>query len=313
MTNKILITGGAGHIGGALARKLVKNSKNYLTIVDDLSTGSQSKLPSEKFENFEFIKADVNNLESIKNSIYNKKFDFVFHYAAVVGVERTLVDPEKVLNDIQGVKNILNLCKKVNAKRIFFSSSSEVYGEPVSTPQKEDETPLNSKLPYAVVKNLSEAYVRTYKQMYNLNYTIFRLFNTYGPLQSDDFVITKFIKQSLNGENLEINGDGSQTRTFCYIDDSIDTQINCMEKNFHVNDVLNVGNEYEITILDLAKIVLKITSSNAKIIHKDPLKEGDMTRRKPDISKMKKVLSRELLSLENGIEKVSKYFKQQYE
>ena len=145
--------------------------------------------------------------------------------------------------------------------------------------------------------------------MYNLDYTIFRLFNTYGPSQSDDFVITKFIKQSLKGENLIINGDGSQTRTFCYIDDSINAQIKCMNNDFYINQVLNIGSEYEITILDLAKLVIKITSSKVKIIHKDPLKEGDMTRRKPDISKMKKVLNRELLSLEEGIKKVYDFLK----
>ncbi len=310
MVNKILVTGGAGHIGGALCRKLVEDQNSFVTILDDLSTGSKDKLPSKKFKNFEFIKADVNNLETLKNTIFKSQFDYVFHYAAVVGVQRTLLDPEKVLNDIQGVKNILNLCKIKNIKRIFLSSSSEVYGEPVSIPQKEDETPLNSKLPYAVVKNVSEAYLRTFKQMYGINYTIFRFFNTYGPSQSKDFVITKFIIQSLKGENLIINGDGSQTRTFCYIDDSIDTQINCMNNNLFINDVLNIGNEYEITILDLAKLVLKLTSSNVKIIHKDPLKDGDMTRRKPDISKMKKVLNRELISLEDGITTVYKYFKQ---
>ena len=309
MKNKILVTGGAGHIGGALCRKLVENRDIHVTIIDDLSTGSKNKLPNESYKNYEFIKGDVNDENYLKNALSDKKFDYVFHYAAVVGVQRTLIDPEKVLNDIQGIKNILNLCKHLNVKRVFFSSSSEVYGEPVSTPQKEDLTPLNSKLPYAVVKNLSEAYLRTFKQMYNLNYTIFRLFNTYGPLQSEDFVVTKFLKNSLNGENLEINGDGLQTRTFCYVDDSIDTQINCMENNFYVNDVINVGNDYEITILELAKLVLKITSSNSKIIHRDPLKEGDMTRRKPDITKMKKVLGRELLSLEDGMKKVYKYLR----
>ena len=309
MTNNILVTGGAGQIGGALCRKLVENENTYVTILDDLSTGSEHKLPGEGFKNFEFIKADVNNMESLKNTLFKKEFDYVFHYAAVVGVERTLHDPIKVLNDIQGVKNILDLCKVKKVKRIFFSSSSEVYGEPVFIPQKEDETPLNSKLPYAVVKNLSEAYLRSYKQIYNLDYTIFRFFNTYGPLQSDDFVITRFIKQSLKGQNLLINGDGLQTRTFCYIDDNIDTQINCMNKDLYVNEVLNVGNENEITILDLAKLVLKITSSRAKIVHKDPLKEGDMSRRKPDISKMKKALNRKLLSLEEGIEKVYKFLK----
>ena len=309
MEKKILVTGGAGHIGGALCRKLVTEKNTHVTILDDLSTGSKNKLPSKEFSNYDFIQVDVNNTHFLKEQIFGKNFDYVFHYAAVVGVQRTLEDPESVLNDIQGLKNILEICKETKVKRIFFSSSSEVYGEPVSIPQKEDETPLNSKLPYAVVKNVSEAYLRTYKQMYGLDYTIFRFFNTYGPLQSEDFVITKFIRQCLNNEDLQINGDGSQTRTFCYIDDSIQAQINCMNKNFYVNDVLNIGNEYEITILDLAKLVIKLTGSNSKIIHRDPLKEGDMTRRKPDIEKMKIVLNRELLSLDDGIKKVCEFLK----
>tara|TARA_Y100000768_G_scaffold276163_1_gene211718 strand:- start:373 stop:1302 length:930 start_codon:yes stop_codon:yes gene_type:complete len=309
MEKKILVTGGAGHIGGALCRKLVTEKNTHVTILDDLSTGSKDKLPSKEFSNYDFIQVDVNNTHFLKEKIFGKNFDYVFHYAAVVGVQRTLEDPESVLNDIQGLKNILEICKETKVKRIFFSSSSEVYGEPVSIPQKEDETPLNSKLPYAVVKNVSEAYLRTYKQMYGLDYTIFRFFNTYGPLQSEDFVITKFIRQCLNNEDLQINGDGSQTRTFCYIDDSIQAQINCMNKNFYVNDVLNIGNEYEITILDLAKLIIKLTKSNSKIIHRDPLKEGDMTRRKPDIEKMKIVLNRELLSLDNGIKKVCEFLK----
>ena len=123
MINNILVTGGAGHIGGALCRKLVENENIYVTILDDLSTGSEHKLPGEEFKNFEFIKADINNLESLKNTIFKKEFDYVFHYAAVVGVERTLLDPIKVLNDIQGVKNILDLCKVKKVKRIFFSGT----------------------------------------------------------------------------------------------------------------------------------------------------------------------------------------------
>ena len=304
----ILVTGGAGHVGGALCRKLVQDKENYVTIVDNLSTGSKSKLPDTKFENWDFIKLDVNDFDALKNATSVNNIDYIFHYAAVVGVERTLIDPKSVLDDIQGVKNILELCRIKNVKRIFLSSSSEVYGEPVSIPQKEDETPLNSKLPYAVVKNVSEAYIRTYKQMFNLDYTIFRFFNTYGPAQSEDFVITKFIKQATNNEDLVINGDGAQTRTFCYIDDSIDAQIDCMNKDLYINDVLNIGDENEITILNLAILVKKIIGSVSKIKHKEPLKEGDMTRRKPDISRMKNVLKRKPLSLEDGILKVYRSF-----
>ena len=120
MKNKILVTGGAGHIGGALCRKLVENRDIHVTIIDDLSTGSKNKLPNESYKNYEFIKGDVNDENYLKNALSDKKFDYVFHYAAVVGVQRTLIDPEKVLNDIQGIKNILNLCKHLNVKRVFF-------------------------------------------------------------------------------------------------------------------------------------------------------------------------------------------------
>src|SRR5437588_12842334 len=121
-----------------------------------------------------------------------------------------------VLDDIKGIQNVLHLAKNTGVKRVFFSSSSEVYGEPVEFPQNEFTTPLNSRLPYAVVKNVGEAFLRSYKQEFDLDYTIFRFFNTYGPKQSSDFVMTKFIKAALANDRITIYGDGSQTRTFCY-------------------------------------------------------------------------------------------------
>ena len=298
---KILVTGGAGNIGGSLSRKLVERSDCFIDIIDDLSTGSEDKLPNIKFKNWNFFHIDVNNYENILNSIGERDYDFIFHYAAVVGVNRTLKNPKLVLNDIEGIKNILEFSKQKKVNRIFFSSSSEVYGEPVEIPQKEATTPLNSKLPYAVVKNLAESYFRTYKKEDNINYTIFRLFNTFGPLQSDDFVITKFINQAIANKDLTVYGDGSQTRTFCYIDDNIDCTINCLLENKYINDVLNIGSDQEMSILALAELVIKLTKSKSKIIHLPPLKEGDMSRRKPDISKMKSVLNREIVSLEDGI------------
>jgi UDP-glucose 4-epimerase len=111
-------------------------------------------------------------------------FDYVFHYAAVVGVKRTLENPVLVLEDLQGIRNVLTLCKNTGVKRVFYASSSEVYGEPVHLPQHEHNTPLNSRLPYAVVKNAGESFCRSYFQEYGLEYTIFRFFNTYGPKQS---------------------------------------------------------------------------------------------------------------------------------
>ena len=226
---KILITGGAGNVGGALARNLVQDQENEVVIVDNLLTGSMSKLPDSNYENWKFINADVNNYKDISVIMTAIQFDYVFHYAAVVGVQRTLQNPIAVLDDVDGIRNILELSKNSGVKRVFFSSSSEVYGEPVEIPQTEHGTPLNSRLPYAIVKNLSEAYLKSYKRMYDLDYTIFRFFNTYGPLQSEDFVVSKFIKQAMNGESITINGDGLQTRTFCYIDDNIEATSRCMK------------------------------------------------------------------------------------
>lgn len=153
---KILITGGAGNVGGALARKLVENPNYFVVIVDDLSTGSTLKLPSNEFSNWSFVNCDVNNYTSISEIMLTNHFDYVFHYAAVVGVKRTQENPIMVLNDIEGIKNVLQLSKNSSVKRVFFSSSSEVYGEPVELPKNEETTPLNSRVPYAIVKNVGE-------------------------------------------------------------------------------------------------------------------------------------------------------------
>jgi len=233
----------------------------------------------------------------------------VFPYAAVVGVERTFANPMKVLRDIHGIANILLLSKNTNVKRIFFSSSSEVYGEPVEFPQNEVTTPLNSRLPYAIIKNAGEAFIKSYYKEYKLNYTIFRFFNTYGPCQTDDFVISKFIKAALRGDDIIIYGDGTQSRTFCYIDDNIDATLTAFYNNKYVNDVVNIGSDIEVSIKDLANIIIKLTKSKSRIIHVPPLPEGDMTRRLPDISKMKNLLERQPTTLEKGLMNTIKWFK----
>jgi len=309
MTTKILITGGAGNIGGSLARRLVTDPGNTVVVADNLLTGSMDRLPARSFTNWRFIKADVNHFNDIAPVIMSGGFDYIFHYAAVVGVQRTLENPKLVLNDIDGIRNVLDVAKNTGVKRVFYSSSSEVYGEPVEVPQTEATTPLNSRLPYAVVKNVSEAFCRSYQQEYGLDYTIFRFFNTYGPLQSEDFVISKFIGEALAGADLTVYGDGSQTRTFCYIDDNLDVTLAAMRDGHCVNDVMNVGSDVETTILDLARLVLKVTGSKSKIVHAPPLKEGDMTRRKPDISKMRAILRRDLVPLEAGVRRTVEFLR----
>jgi UDP-glucose 4-epimerase len=299
---KILITGGAGFVGSSLADALLEKRHYEIVLVDNLLTGRIENLPNHP--NCRFIKCDVNNYNDIASVFLAFRFDYVFHYAAVVGVKRTLENPVMVLNDLKGIQNVLDLSKNTGVKRIFFSSSSEVYGEPVQLPQHEHTTPLNSRLPYAVVKNVGESFCRSYQQEYGLEYTLFRFFNTYGPKQSPDFVISKFIDAAFQNRDITIYGDGSQTRTFCYIKDNIDTCINAMENPVFINDVVNVGNDKAYTILELANKIIELTGSGSKIVHLPPLPEGDMTRRQPDIASMKKLLNRDFVSLETGLTEI---------
>jgi nucleoside-diphosphate-sugar epimerase len=299
---RILITGGAGFIPSSLAEKLLLDENNEIVLVDSLLTGRKENIPVHARS--KFIKCDVNNYDDIAPVMTAYQFDYVFHYAAVVGVQRTLDNPVMVLKDIDGIENILNLCKNTGVKRIFYSSSSEVYGEPVVLPQNEYTTPLNSRLPYAIVKNVGEAYCRSYQQEFDLDYTIFRFFNTYGPKQSPDFVMSKFIKAALTGDDITVYGDGSQSRTFCYIDDNIDACLSTLYNDVHKNDTYNIGNDVVITIKELAETIIELTGSSSKIMYLPPLKEGDMTKRQPDISKMKKLLKRDLLPYREGIKKI---------
>jgi UDP-glucuronate decarboxylase len=299
---KILITGGAGFIGSSLAEYLLNKTDAQVVVVDNYLTGRQQNLPSS--ERFRFIKADANDFNDISSILQTFGFDYVFHYAAVVGVKRTLENPVMVLDDLQGIRNVLKLCKNTGVKRVFYASSSEVYGEPVHLPQHEHTTPLNSRLPYAVVKNAGESFCRSYYQEYGLEYTIYRFFNTYGPKQSPDFVVSRFINAAMENKPITIYGDGQQTRTFCYIDDNLDATVNCLLQDKFIDDVVNIGNDQEISVLELARIIKKITNSKSEIIHLPALPEGDMTRRQPDIEKMQCLLNRPFTSLEEGLKKI---------
>ncbi len=307
---RILVTGGAGNVGGALVEKLCENPNYYVVVLDNLVTGFKEKLPRPQPDNFTFIKGDVNDLQDISAVMLSYSFDYVFHYAALVGVQRTLSHPMRVLRDIEGIKHVLQLAKNTGVKRVFYSSSSEVYGEPVEFPQNEETTPLNSRLPYAIVKNVGEAFFKSHQKEYGLDFGIFRFFNTYGPKQSTDFVVPKFLDLALHNQDITVYGDGSQTRTFCYIEDNIQTTLNVFEQNLFRNEVINIGNDHEVTIYDLARMIIDITGSSSQIVHLPPLQEGDMSRRMPDISKMRQVLRRDLTPLSEGIERLIAYRKE---
>ncbi len=299
---RILITGGAGFIPSSLADALLKKEDTELVLVDNFLTGRKENIPDHP--RCRFIKNDVNNYNDIAPVFLAFRFDYVFHYAAVVGVKRTLENPVMVLEDIQGIRNVLDLSKNTGVKRVFFSSSSEVYGEPVHLPQHEHTTPLNSRLPYAVVKNVGESFCRSYQQEYGLDFTLFRFFNTYGPKQSPDFVVSRFISAALENKDITIYGDGMQTRTFCYIDDNAEACINALTQNLFVNDVVNVGNDKAITILELAQTIIQLTGSKSKVVHLPPLPEGDMTRRQPDIGNMNQLINHDFITLEEGLSRI---------
>jgi UDP-glucose 4-epimerase len=287
-----------------MAEKLAEKPENEIVIVDNLRTGDLKKVPLSKYNNIHFIKCDTNDYADISAVFFAYKFDYVFHYAALVGVLRTLQNPVAVLNDIAGIENVLKLSKNTGVKRVYFSSSSEVYGEPVEFPQNEHTTPLNSRLPYAIVKNVGEAYLRSYQKEYGLEYTIFRFFNTYGPKQSRDFVISKFLRFAMRNEPISIYGDGSQTRTFCFIDDNIEACTNAFYTNSFVNDVVNVGGTIEIPIREVAQKIIQLTGSSSEIRFVAPLEEGDMTRRKPDTTKMMQLINRPLVDFETGLKHI---------
>jgi len=306
----ILLTGGAGNIGSALARALLRNRDASVVVADNLLTGSIEKVRIDA-PNFTFVKSDCNDFDDISSLFYRFRFTHVFHFAAVVGVQRTLANPLLVLRDITGIENILRLSKNTGVERVYFASSSEVYGEPFEIPQNENTTPLNSRLPYAVVKNLGEVYLRTYEREFGLPYTIFRFFNTYGPRQSEDFVLPRFVRAALAGTPLQIYGDGAQTRTFCYVDDTVEACVKTHLSKSYENDVVNVGSDVEMTILQLAKAVIKATQSTSRLEFLPPLPEGDMSRRCPDISKMRHLLDRPLVPLEEGIARLVEHYRQQ--
>ncbi|MEM8913211.1 MAG: NAD-dependent epimerase/dehydratase family protein, partial [Planctomycetota bacterium] len=245
--------------------------------------------------------ADVNDATDISPIMTSTRFDAVFHYAALVGVQRTLANPVAVLQDVDGIRNVLSLSKNTGVGRVFYASSSEVYGEPFELPQHEQTTPLNSRLPYAIIKNLGESYCRSYEQEFGLPFNVFRFFNTYGPKQTTDFVVPKFLELARAGKEIPIYGDGMQTRTFCFIDDNLDTTLAVLDDPGLINQTLNIGSDVEWTVLELAQRVIEMTESESRIVHLDPLEEGDMTRRCPDVTRMKGILGRELTSLDDGL------------
>ncbi len=298
----ILITGGAGFVCSHLADKLYQKGHD-LILLDNLLTGNKnniSHLLSNK--NVSFVEHDVQNHIQIEDEI-----DFIFHFASAASPIAYQENPVNTLKAGSiGTINTLGLAKVKKADYLL-ASTSEVYGDPEISPQNEDYwgnvNPNGERSMYDEAKRFAEAATATYSRTYNLNTKIVRIFNTYGPRMqlNDGRVVTNFIVQALKGEDITVYGDGSQTRSFSFVDDTVNGIIALMESSH--NDVFNIGNPNEITINELASKIIELTNSNSKLINK-LLPQDDPKQRQPDITKAKNLLKwQPEVDLEVGLSK----------
>jgi len=296
----IVITGGSGFVGSYLCERLINDGHN-LTVVDNLLTGSTENISDlMDNDNFSFIEHDVQNHIEIEN-----KVDYVLHFASAASPKAYTEHPVNTLKAGSiGTLNTLGLAKKHNSQYLL-ASTSEVYGDPLISPQNEEYwgnvNPNGERSMYDEAKRFAEAAVATYSRSYDIKAKIVRIFNTYGPRMqlNDGRVVTNFIFQALQDNNITIYGDGSQTRSFSYVEDTVDGIISLMQSNEY--DVFNIGNPNEITVLELAQKIIELTNSKSEIVFKS-LPSDDPKQRKPDISKAKSKLGWEpKVNLEDGL------------
>ena len=298
----ILITGGAGFVCSHLADTLFEKNHD-LILLDNLLTGNKNNIEHLlEYKNVKFIQHDVQDHIDISEEI-----DFIFHFASAASPIAYQENPVNTLKAGSiGTINTLGLAKVKNADYLL-ASTSEIYGDPEVSPQSEEYwgnvNPNGERSMYDEAKRFAEAATATYSRTYNLKTKVVRIFNTYGPRMqlSDGRVVTNFIVQALKGQDITVYGDGSQTRSFSYVQDTVNGIVSLMESEH--NDVFNIGNPNEITINELASKIIEITNSNSKLINKD-LPQDDPKQRKPDITKAKTLLNWEpKVKLEDGLTK----------
>jgi dTDP-glucose 4,6-dehydratase len=307
----IVLTGGSGFIGSHLSKELLKVDNNRLIIVDNLLTGNLENIQDIlDHKNATFIQHDVQDHIEI-----DEKVDYVFHLASAASPVAYTENPVNTLKaGSLGTINTLGLARKHNAE-YFLASTSEVYGDPLITPQNEEYwgnvNPNGERSMYDEAKRFAEAATATYARSYNIKTKIIRIFNTYGPNMqlNDGRVVTNLIVQALNNEDLTIYGDGSQTRSFSYVSDTVAGIIAMMNSKHY--EVFNIGNPYEMKVQELAETILKLTNSSSKIIFK-PLPNDDPKQRKPDITKAKEKLNWEpKIDLETGLTTTIEWIKKE--
>ena len=301
---RVLVTGGAGFIGSHVAERLATD--NVVTVLDDFSVGSDrylSFLPTERV-----IDADVRDAEAVHDAV--EGHDVVVHMAAMMGVRRTLEKPLEVLQvNVDGTRNVLDAAIAANVDRVLFASTSEVYGDVPDVPYHEDDS-LAPETNYAVAKLTSERFVRAYTSKHDLDHTIVRYFNAYGPRQDSSgygYVIPIFVDRALSGERIEVHGDGHQTRDFTFISDAVDCTIAALGPDGR-NETFNIGTGRETKIRSLAMAVADQVDG-AEVVHVEHPRPYVIERRCADVSRAESKLGYEpTTTVGEGIERTIEYF-----
>jgi UDP-glucuronate decarboxylase len=306
---KILLTGAAGFLGSHISKKLIDSNHEVIGL-DDLSTGSIKNI--EQLVNhpkYSFIEHDV-------RIPYQAKVDAILNFACPASPVNYQKDPVRTIEtNFLGMINLLHLANETGA-RIIQASTSEIYGDPTQSPQKEsywgNVNPIGIRSCYDEGKRAAETLCFDYKRQHNLDTRVIRIFNTYGPNMAigDGRVVSNFIVQALRNESINIYGDGKQTRSFCYVSDLVEGIYKLLQLDKNPETPINLGNPNEFTILELAKVVIEITNSKSEIVN-NPLPLDDPKQRCPDISLAKSTLNwKPTIELREGIEKTAEYFKQ---
>ena len=308
----ILVTGGAGFLGSHLCKKLLDKNYNVICVDNFYSSDKDNIIDLLKFKNFSFIENDICNFDT------DIKIDQIYNLACPASPVHYQLDPVKTIQtNVLGAIKVLELAKKNNAK-ILQASTSEVYGDPKINPQNENYwgnvNPIGIRSCYDEGKRCAETLFFDYHRQFNLRIKICRIFNTYGPRmhQNDGRVVSNFIMQSLKNKSITIYGNGLQTRSFCYVDDLIKGLIDVMKTGNIFLGPINLGNNYEISILELAKKIIKITKSQSEIKFLEALTD-DPVQRRPELSLAKKIIDWSCtIELEEGLKKTSSYFLNKY-
>ena len=308
MSMKVLLTGAAGFLGSHLSMKLIEQ-KHEVIAIDDLSTGSIKNIKHLVNDpNYSFIEHDV-------RIPYQVKVDAILNFACPASPVNYQKDPVRTIEtNFLGMINMLHLANETGA-RIIQASTSEIYGDPTQSPQKEsywgNVNPIGIRSCYDEGKRAAETLCFDYKRQHNLDTRVIRIFNTYGPNMAigDGRVVSNFIVQALRNEPINIYGDGKQTRSFCYVSDLVEGIYKLLQLDKNPETPINLGNPNEFTILELAKVVIEITNSKSEIVN-NPLPLDDPKQRCPDISLAKSTLNwKPTIELREGIEKTAAYFK----